>query len=288
MGYGFLLDTRDAVNPKRIDVAADSNFAFWHSATFSNDGSKVIFTDEWGGGLAARCRVNDPKAWGADAIFTVSRGELKHRSYYKLPAAQTPVENCVAHNGSLLPVPGRDILIQGWYQGGISVVDFTDAANPREIAYFDRGPVDSTRLVPFAGVWAAYWYNGLVYASEIARGFDVLRLLPSADLTENEIEAAKLVQLAEFNAQMQEAFVWPPSFHVARAYVDQLKRGKGLAASELVRIARDLSAAEGLTGARRRAALRSLAVRVDRSVRSAADAKRVRALAAAVRSLAAA
>ena len=173
MGYGFLLDTRDVINPKRIDVAADSNFAFWHSATFNNDGTKLVFTDEWGGGREPRCRATDKPEWGADAIFTISNGKLTQHAYYKMPAAQTPFENCVAHNGSLVPVPGRDILVQGWYQGGISVVDFTDAAHPKEIAFFDRGPVDSTKLVSFAGVWSAYWYNGLIVSSEISRGLDV-------------------------------------------------------------------------------------------------------------------
>lgn len=288
MGYGFLLDTRDVINPKRIDVAADSNFSFWHSATFSNDGSKLVFTDEWGGGMAPRCRVTDKPEWGADAIFTITDGKLAQKSYYKLPAAQTPFENCVAHNGSLIPVPGRDILVQGWYQGGISVFDFTDAFRPKEIAFFDRGPVDSTKLVSFAGVWSAYWYNGLIVSSEISRGLDIFRLTPSDRLSLNEIEAAKLVHVDQFNAQMQEPFVWPASFYVARAYVDQLTRGNGLASSEIAGITRDLVAGEKLAGAARRVSLTRLAARLDGYARSAADARRVRALAAAVRRLAAA
>jgi hypothetical protein len=250
MGYGFLLDTRDVINPKRVDVAADSNFAFWHSATFNNDGTKLVFTDEWGGGQGARCRATDKPEWGADAIFTISKRKLTQHAYYKMPAAQTPFENCVAHNGSLIPVPGRDILVQGWYQGGISVVDFTDAAHPKEIAFFDRGPVDSTKLVSFAGVWSAYWYNGVIVSSEISRGLDVLQLLPSDLLSQNEIDAASLVHLDQFNAQVQEPFTWPASFAVARAYVDQLARGSSLAANEIAGVRRDLEAAERVSGTR--------------------------------------
>jgi carboxypeptidase C (cathepsin A) len=287
MGYGFLLDTRDVINPRRIDVAADSNFSFWHSATFGNDGSKVIFTDEWGGGMAPRCRSTDKPEWGADALFTISKGKLLRKGYYKLPAAQTPFENCVAHNGSLVPVPGRDILVQGWYQGGISVVDFTDVSHPREIAFFDRGPIDSAKLVSFAGVWSAYWYNGLIYSSEISRGLDVLRLTPSDQLSINEIEAAKLAHVDQFNAQMQEPLVWPASFSVARAYIDQLNRANGLSALATAGITRDLDAAERLAGEARRMALTKLASKLDGFTRDAREAQRVRALTAAVRRLAA-
>jgi len=285
MGYGFLLDTRDVVNPKRIDAVADSNFAFWHSATFSNDGSKVIFTDEWGGGMQPRCRATDKPEWGADAIFAIADGRLTHKSYYKLPAAQTPVENCVAHNGSLIPVPGRDIMVQGWYQGGISVVDFTDPAHPKELAFFDRGPVDSTKLVSFAGAWAGYWYNGLIISSEIARGLDIFRLVPSDELSANEIEAATQVRVNQFNPQMQEPFVWPPSFAVARAYVDQLARGQGLPTDAIAAVRRDLDAAERLAGAPRRQALNALAMRLDRDANGARDGARVRALSAAIKKL---
>jgi hypothetical protein len=154
----------------------DPNFAYWHSATFSNDGRTVIFTDEWGGGGQPRCRVTDRPEWGANAIFRIGDDrKMTLASYYKLPAAQTDQENCVAHNGSLIPVPGRDIKVQAWYQGGISVFDFTDPANPFEIAYFDRGPMDAERLVS-GGYWSAYWYNGHIYGSEMARGLDVFRL----------------------------------------------------------------------------------------------------------------
>ncbi len=285
MGYGFLLDTRDVINPKRIDVAADSNFAFWHSATFNNDGTKVVFTDEWGGGQGPRCRATDRMEWGADAIFTIAKGKLTQHAYYKMPAAQTPFENCVAHNGSLIPVPGRDILVQGWYQGGISVVDFTDASHPKEIAFFDRGPVDSTKLVSFAGVWSAYWYNGLIVSSEISRGLDILRLVPSDLLSQNEIDAASLVHLDQFNAQVQEPFAWPASFSVARAYVDQLARGASLAPTEIADLRRDLDAAERLSGAARRAALTSLATRVDNFSTRGSDVPRLSALVAAIRKL---
>ncbi len=222
-GNGILIDISDPENPVRIDEVADPNFAYWHSATLSNDGTKVIFTDEWGGGTGARCRETDQPQWGADAIFDIVDGQMQFASYYKLPVPQTVSENCVAHNGSLLPVPGRDILVQAWYQGGISLIDFTDSANPVEIAFFDRGPISSTSLV-LGGFWSAYWYNGNIYGSEIARGFDVFGLLPSEHMSEAEIAAAGEAQLDEFNAQHQTAFTWAPSFAVARARFDQLAR----------------------------------------------------------------
>ena len=201
-GNGILLDISDPANPRRIDDTTDPNFAYWHSATFNRDGTKVIFTDEWGGGSEARCRSTDPRNWGANAIFTVVGRELQLQGYYKLPANQSAVENCVAHNGSLIPVPGRDIMVQAWYQGGISVFDFTDPANPQEIAYFDRGPLDREELT-LAGYWSAYWYNGYIYGSEIARGLDVFRLTPSESLSATEIAAAGRVRLDQFNAQLQ-------------------------------------------------------------------------------------
>ncbi|MDH5316312.1 MAG: hypothetical protein OEW44_07510, partial [Gemmatimonadota bacterium] len=177
-GYGLLLDIRDPANPVRIAAAADSNFSYWHSATFNNDGTKLLFSDEWGGGGAPKCRATDPMEWGANAIFTVVNGKLEFQSYYKMPAAQTPEENCVAHNGSLIPIPGRDVMVQAWYQGGLSVFDWTDAARPKEIAFFDRGPVDATRM-QMGGSWSVYWYNGVIVSSEIARGLDILELEPS-------------------------------------------------------------------------------------------------------------
>ena len=222
-GNGILIDISDPENPVRVDEVADPNFAYWHSATFNNDGTKVIFTDEWGGGTGARCRETDQPQWGANAIFDIVDGQMQFASYYKLPVPQTTQENCVAHNGSLVPVPGRDILVQAWYQGGISMIDFTDSANPVELAFFDRGPISPTSLV-LGGFWSAYWYNGSIFGSEIARGFDVFGLLPSQHLSEAEVAAAGEVQLAEFNAQHQSAFTWEPSKAVARARFDQLAR----------------------------------------------------------------
>ena len=228
-GNGILLDIRDPKNPVRLDQVADKNFAYWHSATFNNDGTKVIFTDEWGGGTRPRCRATDPANWGADAIFDIVDKKLTFGGYYKMPAAQTEQENCVAHNGSLIPVPGRDIMVQGWYQGGVSVFDFTDSARPVEIAFFDRGPVDAKQLIT-AGFWSAYWYNGQIYGSEIARGIDVFRLKPSEYLSQNEIDAATQVRTEELNTQEQMKVVWPATSVVARAYLDQLARTKGIQA----------------------------------------------------------
>ena len=227
-GNGILLDISDPENPARLDEVVDSGFAYWHSATFNNDGTKVIFTDEWGGGGRPRCRASDPKDWGADAIYDIVDGKLQLRSHYKMPAPQTDEENCVAHNGSLVPVPGRDIFLQAWYQGGISVVDFTDSSNPIEIAFFDRGPIDAEELV-MGGYWSAYWFGGFIFGTEIARGLDVLTLVPSDYLTENEIAAASLVEAdAVFNPQTQRRHVWPADPVVARAYLDQLRRSSGV------------------------------------------------------------
>jgi hypothetical protein len=234
-GNGILLDIKDPVNPKRIEAVNDKNYAYWHSASFSNDGSKVIFTDEWGGGSLPKCRRTDPTVWGANAVFDRNGSELKFASYYKLPAAQTDQENCVAHNGSLIPVPGRDLKVQSWYQGGISVMDFTDPKNPIEIAYFDRGPINGERLIS-GGTWSAYWYNGYIYSSEIARGLDVLELTPTKFLTQNEIDAAMAVRIPILNVQSQERYVWPRSLTVAKAYLDQLERSGALAHDPLAEI----------------------------------------------------
>src|SRR5579864_199506 len=242
-GNGILLDIRDPVHPVRIDAVSDPNYAFWHSASFSNDGTKVVFTDEWGGGLGARCRPNDPNVWGADAIFRLNNDKLTFESYYKMPAAQSDTENCVAHNGSLVPVPGRDIEVQAWYQGGISVVDFTDAAHPFEIAYFDRGPIDPKQLV-LGGDWSAYWYNGYIYGSEIARGLDVFELTPSKFLTQNEIDAAKTVRVNELNVQNQQKIEWPAQLVVAKAYVDQLARSQALPADRIAALQKAIESAE--------------------------------------------
>jgi hypothetical protein len=231
-GNGILLDISDPVHPVRLDAVGDRNFAYWHSATFNNDGTKVIFTDEWGGGTQPRCRASDLLAWGADAIFDIVDKKMQFRGYYKMPAPQTEQENCVAHNGSIIPVPGRDIMVQAWYQGGVSVFDFTDSANPVEIAFFDRGPIDATRRVT-GGYWSTYWYNGRIYGSEIARGLDIFRLTPSEHLTQNEIDAASSIQLDVFNAQQQPRIVFPATFKVARAYLDQLARSRAIAGSRL-------------------------------------------------------
>jgi hypothetical protein len=287
-GYGLLLDISDPANPKRIAAVADSNFSYWHSATFNNDGSKILFSDEWGGGGQPKCRATDRKEWGADAIFTVNnRQQLQFQSYYKLPAAQTAQENCVAHNGSLIPIPGRDIMVQSWYQGGLSIFDWTDAAHPKEIAFFDRGPVDSTRMAS-GGTWSAYWYNGVIVSSEISRGLDIVELTPSGLLSQNEIDAAKTVHFDYLNTQGQPKLVWPPSFSLARAYVDQLARTNGLAATRVAAVRQSLISAESASGAPRRAALTTLATQLDSDASSAGDAAKVRTLASALRDLASA
>ncbi|MCZ6618410.1 MAG: DUF305 domain-containing protein, partial [Gammaproteobacteria bacterium] len=243
-GNGILLDISDPVNPVRLDKVIDPGYAYWHSATFNNDGTKVLFTDEWGGGGRPRCRASDPKDWGADAIYDIVDGKLQFRSHYKMPAPQSDQENCVAHNGSLIPVPGRDIFVQAWYQGGISVFDFTDSSNPVEIAFFDRGPIDAEDLV-MGGYWSAYWFGGLIYGTEIARGLDVLALTPSDYLTENEIAAASFREPdAVVNAQTQRRHIWPAEPVVARAYLDQLLRSNGISTAQ----------AEALTAALDRAA----------------------------------
>jgi hypothetical protein len=283
-GYGLLLNIKDPLHPVRLQAVADSNFSFWHSATFSNDASKLLYTDEWGGGTQAKCRATDPIDWGADAIFTLHDGKLQHVGYFKMPAAQTATENCVAHNGGLIPVPGRDIMVQGWYQGGISVFDFTNPAHPKEIAYFDRGPIDASKLV-IGGYWGGYYYNGYIYGSEIARGLDVFKLTPTADLTQNEIDAANLVRFDRLNPQMQPKLVWPAAFPVARAYVDQLVRDNGLPAARTSAIATALTRAEKTSGSARANALKTLASQLDSDAASATDATRVHALATVVRGL---
>jgi hypothetical protein len=284
-GYGLLLDISDPAHPVRLNAVADSNFSYWHSATFNNDGSKLLFSDEWGGGMAAKCRSTDPREWGADAIFTVKGTDLKFQSYYKLPAPQTRVENCVAHNGSLIPIPGRDVMVQSWYQGGISVFDWTDAAHPREIAYFDRGPADTT--LKLSGTWSAYWYNGAIVSSEITRGLDIVELAPSAFISQNEIDAAKTVHFDYYNTQDQQKFVWPPSFALARAYVDQLERSNGLASGRIADVRQQLTAAEARSASDRRKALVALAVKLGADASASTDASKVRVLATAVRNLAA-
>jgi hypothetical protein len=285
-GYGFLIDIRDPANPVRIAQVSDSNFSYWHSATFNNDGSKVLFSDEWGGGGQPKCRATDKKEWGADALFTIHNRQMQFQSYYKMPAPQTPMENCVAHNGSMIPIPGRDVMVQSWYQGGVSVFDWTDAAHPREIAFFDRGPVDSTRMVG-AGTWSAYWYNGVIVSSEIARGLDVFELAPSAFLSQNEIDAAKTVHFDYYNTQDQMRFVWAPSFSLARAYLDQLERSRGLEAARISAVRGALTQAERGNGVKRQNQLTQLAGELDGDASASSDVAKVRMLAGAVRDLAA-
>ena len=230
-GNGILFDISEPLKPQRLAAVVDAGFAYWHSATFNNDGTKVIFTDEWGGGMRPRCRAYDPLDWGADAIYDIVDGNLEFRGYYKLPAPQLEQENCVAHNGSIVPVPGRDVFVQAWYQGGLSVIDFTDSAHPVEIAYFDRGPIDAEELV-MGGYWSTYWYRGHIYGTEIARGLDVFALTPSHFLSESEIAAAALADGGGvFNPQQQFPVQWPAEPVVARAYLDQLERGGELSES---------------------------------------------------------
>lgn len=282
-GNGILLDISDPVKPVRIAAVSDPNYAFWHSATFNNDGTKVLFTDEWGGGGQPRCRATDPMNWGADAIFTRSKDKLTLVSYYKMPAPQTELENCVAHNGSLIPIPGRDVFVQAWYQGGVSVVDFTDAAHPVEIAYFDRGPVNGEKRA-MGGMWSTYWYNGYIYGSEIARGVDVFKLVPNKFITQNEIDASNLVHFDELNVQNQPKITWPPSWVVARAYLDQLTRSGALASERISALNAAIAKVEASPSDRKEVAqLKEMAATLDKGAAAAktpADAERMRALAA--------
>lgn len=291
-GNGIILDIADPMNPVRIDEVNDAGFAYWHSATFNNDGSKVLFTDEWGGGSRPRCRTYDPLDWGADAIYDIVDGKLTFRSYFKLPAPQVEQENCVAHNGSVLPVPGRDIFVQAWYQGGLSVIDFTDSAAPFEIAYFDRGPIHEDALV-LGGYWSTYWYKGRIYGTEIARGVDVFALEPSEFLTVNEIAAAQLADQGEvFNPQQQFPVSWPAEPVVARAYVDQLMRGERLEPELLESLDRSLKAAEstlasGASDRKLADVLSSLAATLSASSAVDADGKRREALAETLQAISA-
>jgi hypothetical protein len=281
-GNGILLDISDPVNPKRIDAVSDPNYAYWHSATFSNDGTKVLYTDEWGGGAQPRCRATDPMHWGADAIFSLSNRKLTLQSYYKMPAPQTDLENCVAHNGSLVPIPGRDIFVQAWYQGGVSIMDFTDAKHPYEIAYFDRGPLDA-KLRGTGGFWSVYWYNGYIYGSEIARGVDVFKLIPSKYLSQEEIDASNQVHFDYLNVQNQPHIDWPKNLIVAKAYVVQLDRSGALAPARIAALKAAMAKAEAPGSTRKdSAALSALAGPIEKEAASAkttADANRMHALA---------
>jgi hypothetical protein len=280
-GNGILLNISDPVHPVRIDAVSDPNYAFWHSASFNNAGTKVMFTDEWGGGTQPRCRATDPMNWGADAIFNLSKGKLTLASYYKMPAAQSETENCVAHNGSLIPIPGRDIIVQAWYQGGLSVVDFTDAAHPIEIAYFDRGPLDKEKRV-LGGFWSVYWYNGYIYGSEIARGLDVFKLVPSKFVTQNEIDAANQVHFDELNVQNQPKITWPANFVVARAYLDQLTRSGALPAQRIAAMNAAIDKVVASRSSKDAASLKSMAANLEKDAaraKSPADADRMLELA---------
>jgi hypothetical protein len=288
-GNGILLDISDPENPIRIDEVSDPNFAYWHSATFSNDGSSIIFTDEWGGGTSPRCRATDPPTWGADAIFELVDGKMTHVGYYKLPVPQEATENCVAHNGSLIPVPGRDIKVQAWYQGGLSIFDFTDPANPFEIAFFDRGPLDEARLM-LGGYWSTYWFDGYIYGAEIARGLDIFGLTPSDHLTANEIEAALLAEYGGFNTQAQPRVTWPAATPVARAYLDQMARNEGIDPARAQVVEEVLSRVDG--GETPSEELASLAETLEADAIAAeemagsGDAKRLRLLAETLKGLA--
>lgn len=284
-GHGILLDISNPERPVRIDAVADSNFAYWHSATFSNDGSKILFSDEWGGGGAPKCRATDNYEWGANAIFRIENRKMVFESYYKIPTVQTAQENCVAHNGSLVPVPGRDIMVQSWYQGGVSVFDWTDPANPFEIAFFDRGPVNANRP-EMGGAWSTYWYNGQIISSEIARGLDVAELTPTQFLTQNEIDAAKTVRFNEFNAQGQPQLNWPPSFALAKAFLDQSERNGCLSASRVSEVRTAIAAAERTTGTARQQALQSLAGTLNRDASNSCDNNKNQQLQRALQQLA--
>ena len=298
--YGLLVDISNPERPVRLDAVADTNFSLWHTAIFSNDGKKVVFTDEWGGGTGPMCQATSQMEMGGNTVLTIGDDKkMTQHSYYKIATGQAANENCVSHNGSLIPVPGRDIMVQGWYQGGVNITDFTDPKRVFEIGYFDRGPIDAPPAAgdtsraarsrtTIGGSWGAYWYNGRIYSSEMARGLDILELVPSAQLSANEIAAAKLVTMAEFNPQSQPQITWPAAFPVVRSYLDQLVRGNGLAAARTTAIDQALTAAERQSGAARATALNALAGQVDRDVAGAADAARVRAMAAEIRRLAAA
>ncbi len=296
--YGILVDVSNPEKPRRLDAIADTMFSLWHTAVFSNDGKMVVFTDEWGGGTSPNCQSMHPLEMGGNTMLTIGPDKkFKQHAYFKIPSAQSAQENCVSHNGSLIPVPGRNIMVQGWYQGGVDIFDFTNPDKPVELGYFDRGPVDgppadgrmadaSRGRGTIAGSWGAYWFNGRIYSSEMARGMDILELVPTAQLSANEIAAAKLVMYDEFNPQSQPRVTWPAAFPVVRSYLDQLVRDGGLATARTTSIATALDAAEGQTGSARRTALTNLAAQVDKDVAGAKDGAKVRTMAAAIRDLA--
>jgi hypothetical protein len=297
--HAILVDISNPEKPVRLAALTDTNnFQSRHTAGFSNDGKKTLWTDEWGGGTGPMCQAGSIMELGGNTIVVSSADNKKlvQHAYFKLPDAQTAQENCVSHNGGLIPVPGRDLYAQGWYQGGIDVMDFTDADHPFEIAYFDRGPIDPPNDTSKAsersrytigGSWGAYYWNGYIYSSELDRGFDVLELLPSAQLSANEIAAAKLVTMKYYNPQSQPKLVWPAAFPVVRSYLDQLVRNDGLSADRTTAISTALDAAEKKTGGARSAALKALAKQVDGDVSGAKDPARVRMMSGAIKQLAA-
>jgi hypothetical protein len=298
--HAIMVDISNPEKPVRLSAITDTNnFQGRHTAGFSNDGKKTLWTDEWGGGTGPMCQAGSIMELGGNTIVTASADykKLTQRAYFKLPTAQTAQENCVSHNGGLIPVPGRDLYVQGWYQGGVDVMDFTDADHPTEIAYFDRGPIDEPNDTTNAnnrsrytigGSWGAYYWNGYIYSSELDRGFDVYELTPSPQLSANEIAAAKLVTMREYNPQSQPKLVWPAAFPVVRSYLDQLVRNEGLAADRTTAVSAALDAAEKKSGAARAAALTALAKQVDGYASGAKDAPRVRMLSAEIKRLAAA
>jgi hypothetical protein len=302
--YGLLVDISNPEKPVRLDAKADTNFSLWHTAVFSNDGSKVVFTDEWGGGTAPNCQATSMMEMGGNAVLTIKDKKMTQHAYFKIPTAQSAQENCVSHNGGLIPVPGRDLMAQGWYQGGVDVSDFTDPDHPFEVAFFDRGPIDAPPPPPapgdttraaggrfrntIGGSWGAYWWNGYIYSSELARGFDIYELQPSDKLSANEIAAAKLVKINEYNPQSQPHYTWPAAFPVVRSYLDQLVRNNGLSSDRTAAIGKALDAAEKQKGAARGASLTKLATQVDGEVKGAQDSERVKTMASEIRRLAAA
>jgi hypothetical protein len=304
--HSILVDIRNPEKPVRLDAIMDTNnFQGRHTAAFSNDGKKLIQTDEWGGGTGPMCQASSMIELGGNTIISLdAKNKQTQRAYFKLPSAQSAEENCVSHNGGIIPVPGRDLYVQGWYQGGVNVMDFTDADKAFEVAYFDRGSIDPPAMVDvpasaaaasggrgagrtIGGSWGAYYWNGYIYSSELDRGMDVFELLPSEHLSANEIAAAKLVQFTEYNPQSQPKMTWPPAFVVVRSYLDQLVRGNGLVAERTTAISSALDLAEQKSGAARASALKALAMQVDVDARNAKDGARVRAMAAEMRRLAA-
>jgi hypothetical protein len=294
--YGLLVDVSNPEHPVRLDARTDTNFSLWHTAVFSNDAKKVVFTDEWGGGTSPNCQKTSMMEMGGNTILTIdSKKKYTQHTYFKIPTAQSAQENCVSHNGGLIPVPGRDLMVQGWYQGGIDVSDFTDPDHPFEVAFFDRGPVDlpndttkksERSRYTIGGSWGAYYWNGYIYSSELARGMDILQLEPSDKLSANEIAAAKLVRFETYNPQSQPHVVWPAAFPVIRSYLDQIVRDNGLASDKTSAIDKALTAAEAQKGAARGASLTKLASQVDGDVTGAKDQPRVKAMSAEIKRLA--